>query len=187
MKCALKSYSTGTWLLLPMLYHAFSLPCCTLCNVQPNTHGKCCLSLHRSDGTPLLTEEESKTIPMAADERVVLEIVFGALRKALNDTTDGHFLVLGDSQEHQWLPPQENSLPEHFLKPDGYVIHKAFVNKDGKKPASRRLFDCIRSIVEGKSTNACGTAAMGEVVQYAKALAGLKIGVKILNVRTPRA
>ncbi len=112
-------------------------------------------------------------------ESGVMAALFPLLQTAISDLPNSKHLTLCDSQEHKWLP-QDAACPEmNFLKPDGCVIHKAFVSPGAHKPALKRLFPCLRSIVEGKQNDAVSNAAMGQALTYAEKLKG---DIDILHV-----
>jgi hypothetical protein len=75
-----------------------------------------------------------------------------------------------------------------YLKPDGFVIHEAYVDdvSQPRKPPDKRLFPFLRSVIEGKKDVAWGYLAMGDAIQYAKALSGLTgVKTRLLHVSCP--
>eukprot|EP00038_Savillea_parva_P005155 m.149221 g.149221 ORF g.149221 m.149221 type:complete len:580 (+) comp11669_c0_seq26:35-1774(+) len=130
---------------------------------------------------PYTIEDGESLVPAAIDgsvrENEVMAVIFPALQQALNAKDES--LILGNSQEHKWLPQDPLCPPKNFLKPDGFVLYRAFFASGGHKPADERLFGCIRSLVEGKFDDAHGTEAMGQAQNYAQKL---QVHVTILHV-----
>lgn len=120
-------------------------------------------------------------------ERDVLKDWFPRLQAAVESTGD-RFLRVCDSQETGWLPQDDSCAASMYLKPDGVVIHEAFVDNrsEPRKPADKRTFPFLRSLIEGKTDTALGTRAMGDALQYASALFGLTgVKTRLLHVSYP--
>lgn len=123
----------------------------------------------------------------AGDEGDVLKVWFPRLQQAVLSTGDVSLRVC-DSQRASWLPQHDSCATSMYLKPDGFVIHEAYVDDVSKprKPADKRLFPFLRSVIEGKTDVACGYLAMGDAIQYAKALSGLTgVKTRLLHVSYP--
>lgn len=109
----------------------------------------------------------------ATDESATMAILFPILQSLLPDQ-----LRLGDSQACKWLPQGLTSDNQKDLKPDGFVICKAFLesyqtpsgNTQQRPALGTKLFSCLRCLVEGKHKNAQGPAATGQAQLYAKKL-----------------
>lgn len=118
-----------------------------------------------------LTED----IECASEEQVLIALFskFGLLVNNL-----GLGLKVVDSETARWLPQGSNHHKRNDLKPDGFVILEAFTDAQDKgqeylkgKPAlETELFDCIRSIIEGKVEDAHSNEALGQAKLYAEKL-----------------
>jgi len=123
----------------------------------------------------------------AGDEGDVLKVWFSRLEEAVLSAGDFSLRVC-DSQRASWLPQHDSCVSSTYLKPDGFVIHEAYLDdvSQPRKPAHKRLFPFLRSVIEGKAKVAWGNMAMGEAIQYAKALSGLTgVKTRLLHVSYP--
>jgi hypothetical protein len=123
----------------------------------------------------------------AGDEGDVLKVWFPRLEAAVLSAGDFSLRVC-DSQRASWLPQHDSCVSSMYLKPDGFVIHEAYLDdvSQPRKPAHKRLFPFLRSVIEGKTKFAWGNMAMGEAIQYAKALSGLTgVKTRLLHVSYP--
>ena len=103
----------------------------------------------------------------AGDEGDVLKVWFSRLEEAVLSAGDFSLRVC-DSQRASWLPQHDSCVSSTYLKPDGFVIHEAYLDdvSQPRKPAHKRLFPFLRSVIEGKAKVAWGNMAMGEAIQY---------------------
>ena len=90
-------------------------------------------------------------------------------------------LCIGDSQHHSWLP-QLVGINSTKLKPDAFVISRVYMGNH--VPAlDHRLFCCIRSLIEGKYTDAWSNEAIGQGHMYADKLSQMSLGdITILHI-----
>jgi hypothetical protein len=127
---------------------------------------------HKKD----LPDDGSKVVDKALatdNESATLAELFPILQSLLPEG-----LCLGDSQECNWLPQGLSLNKTTYLKPDGFVICRAFVANVGTEGGKIRqlptlensFFSCLRCLVEGKHNSCKSSSATGQAYLYASKL-----------------
>jgi len=130
------------------------------------------------DRKPARTAVLKKSIARTTSEKEVMATLFPKLRASLAKQPGSGRLVIGDSQEVQWLP-QRGGEKKYDLKPDGFVIDRALFQLaqqprddfEGSPALDPPALACIRSVIEGKTDNkAADIETLGEAQMYADAI-----------------